>query len=245
MDEAAELANYLPLSFKTPKEHEYIEFLWDAFETNYTHGKYQFAFLAHHMLTMSFVYFNIWQIKRHLAADFDKAMVGFDKDMEKELMTATSPFTFWRVNESAVMRFMKLIGCDNAKIGSYAKLVKDRNATAHCNGNVFYSQQTAMDIKIGEILRIVDEIQTHSAHVIQRCYHKFLLDSNNPDDREYADESDQIREVLIHSNYLSQRDIELCGAYDILQHEELEMHTNAAGIESLHQNLKRQFCSNF
>jgi hypothetical protein len=64
MEEAAELANYLPLSFKTPKEQEYIEFLWEAFETNYTHGKYQFAFLAYHMLTMSFVYFNIWQIKQ-------------------------------------------------------------------------------------------------------------------------------------------------------------------------------------
>ena len=37
--------------------------LWDAFEMNYTNGKYQFAFLAYHMLTMSFVYFNIWQIK--------------------------------------------------------------------------------------------------------------------------------------------------------------------------------------
>jgi len=36
MEEAAELGNYLPLSFKTPKEQEYIEFLWDAFETNYT-----------------------------------------------------------------------------------------------------------------------------------------------------------------------------------------------------------------
>lgn len=39
MDEAVELANYLPLSFKTPKEREYIELPWDAFETNYTHGK--------------------------------------------------------------------------------------------------------------------------------------------------------------------------------------------------------------
>ena len=27
MEEAVELANYLPLSFKTPKEQEYIEFL--------------------------------------------------------------------------------------------------------------------------------------------------------------------------------------------------------------------------
>ncbi len=39
MEEAAELVNYLPLSFKTPKEQACIEFLWDAFETNYTHGK--------------------------------------------------------------------------------------------------------------------------------------------------------------------------------------------------------------
>ena len=73
MEEATELANYLPLSFKTPKEQEYIEFLWDAFETNYSNQKHQFAFLAYHMLTMSFVYFNIWQIKQNRPADFRKA----------------------------------------------------------------------------------------------------------------------------------------------------------------------------
>ena len=41
---------------KSPKEQEYVEFLWDAFETISTHAKYSFAFLAYHMLTMSFVY---------------------------------------------------------------------------------------------------------------------------------------------------------------------------------------------
>jgi len=30
VEEATELADYLPLSFKTPKEQEYIEFLWDT-----------------------------------------------------------------------------------------------------------------------------------------------------------------------------------------------------------------------
>ena len=79
---AAELANYLPLSFKIPKEQEYIEFLWDAFETNTTHGKYQFAFLAYHMLTMSFVYFNIWQIKQTEPKDFAMGLIGFGKDIE-------------------------------------------------------------------------------------------------------------------------------------------------------------------
>lgn len=32
MEEAPNLTNYLPLSFKSPKEQEYIELLWDAFE---------------------------------------------------------------------------------------------------------------------------------------------------------------------------------------------------------------------
>ena len=67
MEEAAELGDYLPLSFNRPNEQDYVTFLWDAFETNYTHGKYQFAFLAYHMLAMSFVYFN------HLADQEDGA----------------------------------------------------------------------------------------------------------------------------------------------------------------------------
>ena len=88
----AELANYLPLSFKTPKEQETIEFLWDAFESNTPHGKYQFAFLAYHMLTMSFVYFNVWQIKQTEPKDFTMGLIGFGKDIEKSLLEATSPF---------------------------------------------------------------------------------------------------------------------------------------------------------
>ena len=238
MEEAAELANYLPLSFKTPKEQEYIEFLWDAFETNYTHGKYQFAFLAYHMLTMSFVYFNIWQIKQTVPSDFEKGLIGFGKDIEKNLLGATSPFVFSSVPERTMLRFLKLIACDNGKIGTYAKLVDDRNDSAHPNGNIFYSEQSALDLKIREILRVVDEIQTHSAPMIQRCYSRFLAESNDPEEREYVDDADQIREVLIHGNYLSQKDIELCAAFDISEHE---MHPNITSIESLHQALQKQY----
>jgi len=238
MEEAAELGNYLPLSFKSPKEQEYIEFLWDAFETNYTHGKYQFAFLAYHMLTMSFVYFEIWQIKQTRAKDFAMAMVGFNKDLERELLDATSPFTFWRVNESSVLRFLKLIGCDNAKVGSYAALVKERNDTAHSNGNIFFSTQAALDSKITEILRVVDEIQTHSKSVIEHCYRKFLIENLDPDEREYPDPSDQIREVLIHGNYLSQRDIDICLAFDV---EVLKDHEGVEDIRALHEALAKEY----
>ncbi len=197
MEDAAELANYLPLSFKT------------------ANGKYQFAFLAYHMLTMSFIYFNIWQIKQTEPKDFAMGLIGFGKDVEKSLLEANSPFVFSTVNERTILRFLKLIACDNGKIGTYAKLVDDRNETAHPNGNIFYSTEAALDVKITEILRVVEEIQHHSKPVIEHCYREFLLQNHDTDEREYPDPADQIREVLIHGNYLSQRDIDVCLAFDL------------------------------
>jgi hypothetical protein len=233
MDQAAELGNYLPLSFKSPKEQEYVEFLWDAFETNYTHGKYQFAFLAYHMLTMSFVYFNIWQVKQTEPKEFAMGLIGLPRD-EKALLEASSPFSFSIVAERTMLRFLKLIGCDNGKIGTYAKLVDDRNDTAHPNGNIFFSTQAALDKKIAEILRVVEEIQTHSKSVIERCYRDFLLQNHDPEEREYPDAADQIREVLIHGNYLSQKDIEICLGFDL---KAVNDDPGIAGIRELHEAL--------
>jgi hypothetical protein len=235
MEEAYELGDYLPLSYKTRSEEEYIAFLWEAFETNYKHGKYQFAFLAYHMLTMSFVYFNIWQIKQTEPSDFAKGLIGFGKDVEKNLLEATSPFVFSTVNERTILRFLKLIACDNAKIGTYVKLVDDRNDTAHPNGNIFFSTPAALDAKIAEILRVVEEIQTHSKPVIERCYRELLLRSADSEEREYPDPADQIREVLIHGNYLSQKDIEICLALDLAP---LKGDEHFPSIEALHQSLR-------
>ena len=240
MEEAAELGNYLPLSFKTPSEQDYIAFLWDAFESNYENKKYQFAFLAYHMLTMSFVYFNIWQIRQALPADFSKGLIGFGKDIEKNLLEATSPFVFSTVNERSILRFLKLIACDNSKIGTYAKLVDDRNESAHPNGNIFYSTEAALGTKITEILRVVAEIQTHSKPVIEHCYREFLLENYDPDESEYSQDRDQIREVLIHKNYLSQKDIEICLGFDlagIADRPEID------NIRTLHETLKSEYGS--
>lgn len=49
---------------------------------------------------------------------------------------------FWdleRGNERSILRVLKFIACDNGKIGTYVKLVDDRNSTAHPNGSIFFS----------------------------------------------------------------------------------------------------------
>ena len=80
-----------------------------------------------------------------------------------------------------------------------------------------------MDIKITEILRVVEEIQAHSKPVIEHCY------------REYPDAKDQIREILIHGNYMSKMDIKLCLAHDL---SDLREHGEVAQIEELHNCLQ-------
>jgi hypothetical protein len=238
MGSAPELTNYLPLSFKKESEREYIKYLWEAFELSYQNGKYQFAFLAYHMLTMSFVYFKIWQIRQNEPLDFEKALIGFSKDTEKDLLGASSPFDFSIVNERSILRLLKLIACDDGMIGRYTKLVDDRNDTAHPNGHIFYSEPNAIGYKITEILRAVEEIQTLSKPVIEHCYRNFLLTYHDTEERAYRDTTDLVRGALIHQNYLSHKDIEICLGFNI---SGLSTFTHYGKIAQLHDALVSEY----
>ena len=46
MANANDILAYLPNSFKTRDEQDYINFLWESYESNYNNGKYPFAFIA-------------------------------------------------------------------------------------------------------------------------------------------------------------------------------------------------------
>lgn len=116
----------------------------------------------------------------------------------------------------------------------------DRNETAHPNGNIFFSTQAAFDAKITEILRVVDEIQTHSRPVIEHCYSDFLLQNHDPEEREYPNATDQIREMLIHGNYLSQKDIEICLGFDVAS---LADQSEIGSIRTLHEALTSAYGS--
>lgn len=235
VDEAIVLAEYLPLSYKTQSEEDYIAFLWDAFTSNYENEKHQFAFFAFHMLTMCVVYFNVWQIRQARPEAFNIALIGFSKEDEKHLLKATSPFTFHKIKEQAIMRVLRLIECDNAQIGNYAKLVQDRNGTAHANGNIYYKDQRTLDLKINDVLKAVEEIQTQSKPVIEESYRRFLEDSTDPEEREYFDEAEQVREILIHGQYFSQRDADICRTSDLSWADD---HEHEHAIRSLHAALQ-------
>ena len=239
MEEALELGDYLPVSYKTRSEGEYIAFLWDAFQSNYTTGKYEFSSLAFHLLYMSFVSFSVWQIRLVREQDFKNALVGFQIESETKLLDADTPFKFYeKMKESQIFRFLKLIGCGNDQVGEFAKFVKRRNKIAHPSGTVFFNDQVTIDAEITEMMREVVNIQQHMRPIIMEVYGRFLMESSNIDEREYANPEEEIEASLIHRNYISQKDIEVCLTHDLAP---LKTETNYPEIQALHQTLRKTY----
>lgn len=215
MDDALPILEYLPSSFREPGEQEYINFLWDAFASNYENEKYQFAMLPFHMLYMSFVYFSVWQIKLMRPKDFENAAI-FVPQKERDILKASTPFTFSVVNERSIFKFLKLIGCEDQHTGSFAKLVDLRNDLAHSNGLINCRDQRSADQRIGEVMRQVCAIQSHMTPLLQECLKRFLVESCAQEgNMQYDNPQDQIKEMLVHEHYFSLKDIEVCRSFNI------------------------------
>ena len=222
MEEFYEIMRYLPASYKSPEEQNYNANLVELFPIAYDAGKYDFALFSCHMLYMSFVFFSLWQIKKALPNEFASSMVGFQKDEETRISNAQTPYVFSSIKEKTVFRFFKLLGCKNEAIGKFAKLVDYRNDIAHPNGIIQCKEQKDADFRLSEVLAQMKAIQLCMIPVIHSCLREFLLSSGNPDTREYPDPTDQIREILIHANYFSEKDIEACLSFDISELAECE-----------------------
>src|SRR5690606_6991051 len=218
MDAALEIHDYLPLAYPSAGEGEYIGFVWEAFESNYVAGKYQFAMLAFHMLYMSYVYFSVWQIKQAKPEAFTHAVLFQQK--EKELLTASSPFTFSEINERSIFKFLRLAGCENQHIGKSQKLVDQRNESAHPNGNIFFSDQATADQRLEEVMQQIRGIQTHIPSALPPGPLPLLRDSANPGQRESADSQVHVEMNFLHKHYLSRKDIEACLACDLSEFDD-------------------------
>ena len=230
--------DYLPSSYETPDEQNYIEFLWSSFESNYESEKYQFAFLCYHLLFMSSIYFKILQIKKIQPANFKKVLIGTNKNIEKTFLNATSAFTFSEMKERSIFRFFKLIGCSDSEIGRFSKLVDDRNDVAHPNGNVFYKEQEILDRKITEINSSLNIIQLKFNKLILKQFKKFLLDYNNSDNWEITDFTEQINKMLIQRNHFSKQDFDMCLNYDVF---ELKKNKDFSSILRFFLQIKSKF----
>jgi hypothetical protein len=230
IDDAQRIFDYLPQEYKTKTESDYIDFLWDAFSVNYEKEKYQFAYIAYHMLFMCFIYFQLSKIYKNKPDDLKNIMLFTDKayqeienherkNNQSSDPISFDPFNFSKENERTIMGLFLSIGCDREIIKKMKSLVNMRNGIAHSNGNIFFRSLENIDEKIEEILNCMDCIQQNCIPIIIICTEKFIIEGTNTEEREFPDEENQVREIFVRGNYLSMKDINIAKKYDIQVYE--------------------------
>jgi len=253
IEDAQRIFDYLPQEYKTQAESDYLAFLWDAFSVNYEKEKYQFAYIAYHMLFMCFVYFQLAKIYLNKPDEIKKILFFTGKaqtaidNYERKLKEAIekklpiphfNPFTLADEYERSIIGLFISIGCDRETIKRIKNIVDERNDIAHSNGNINFSNQYSIDVKIDEIVECIECIQENSNSIIKRCTEKFLLESANPDEREFPDEENQVREIFVRGNYLSSKDIQCASQNDISSYSS---ETRFATMEKLHLKLQEMY----
>jgi len=222
IEDAQRIFDYLPVEYKTQIESGYVDFLWDAFTTTYENQKYQFAYIAYHMLFMCFVYFQLTKIYLNIPEDIKKVLIFTGKaqsavdnyeqklkeaEAKKQTASHFDPFSLSGENERTIVGLFVSIGCDRNTIKRLRDLVDERNSVAHSNGNINFSVQSSLDEKIDEIIDCIDHIHQNTLSTIIDCVKRFLVESSNPEENEYSLAEDQVREIFIRKNYLSTLDL--------------------------------------
>lgn len=228
MEDHSRINGHLPVF----GEREYTARLYNAFEANYASGVYQFAFLAYYMLLMSFVSFKIWQVNRSLSG-----RATLSKTLQKHLRGGKPPLTLDTGNATinrSVLKFIESI----LPTSTLAFLMRFRNSIVHANGNIRMTTPDVFDQVFAEIWEVINGIQRSIKPTIEIRYFNFLLDSRNPEEREHIEDEDQINEVLIRENHLSEQDIAYCVGYNIAI---LMEHQGFDEMKSLHETLLRLY----
>lgn len=226
MEDAPVIFEYLPRESRSPDEAKYLEFLWDSFHTNYLNDKYQFAFLAFHMLYMCYVYEVVWKIQTNLREEFNKSLAIYDnQEITKKLLKVTAPIGFGEQKEKFMFRFLKLLGATNDDIGRWSKTVDSRNTAAHPNGVISFSDNVSLDKQISMTIDYVNDIHKTTYPILDRLLHSFLKGSWNIENNSYSSLEEEISQNFIAKHHLSAADVMHLHYFDLTQLSDHEHYT--------------------
>lgn len=134
---------FLPLNYSSSTESEYVFFWWDAYVKNVEQGNYHVAFLAFHMLYMTAIYFMLYRISKIYRLSYEHSLFHMALDDEVHYLGINSAFSFSKMNEKGVFRFLKIAGADHALIKEVSRFIEDRNNAAHAKGAIFFKNNLA------------------------------------------------------------------------------------------------------
>ena len=78
---------------------------------------------------------NLRQPRKAWPENAEIVLIGIGNDFEQNLVDVTSSFVFSTWPKHKTLGLLKVIACDNAKIGTFNKVVINRDETEHPGAN--------------------------------------------------------------------------------------------------------------
>ena len=241
-EEASKILDYIPYTAKTQEEIDYFAFLWKSFCSNYDSESYQFAFLSYHLLFMCAVYTLLAKVRIFDRTSFIKGMSLCNSEDQKEIIQSDSIFIFSLLHERTIFQLFSLIGCSAEEIKKCKCLIDDRNDIAHANGRILFNSREAIAEKIEDMNSCLEMLTSRLEPLVLLKIKEFLLNSIDPELREFEEDNEQFEQILVKSNYLSRRDV--YGGVAKLDINVFDGNSKFGEIKLLFDKLKERYSDN-
>lgn len=195
--------NYLPIKFADDEANYFLKYLEETYLENIRNQKYQFAFMAFHMLYMTFCYKTKWFLKTQNNLKINQILKDYIAKRDKRAFFNVL-FDLARFSEKEI--FDSLLGSlkgfnsndiDNCKIH-----VTKRNHCAHASGKIEYNKEDISYI-ISDELKYIERMQSKIKPDLIEFFEKF---SNDNWKKSFI--GGDIENVFTNNN-ISRKDLEL------------------------------------
>ena len=196
-----QIRKYLPIEFAEQETNEFVDYLFSAYLENIRTEKYQFSFMAFHMLYMSYIFKVKWFLKEQGDEQINEYLTNLSKDKGKDVVFNTL-FDLSQNSESTTIdKLLKALSFHVNDIGTCKHFVEVRNKCAHASGKIYYKRSNQIEHFISEEIENIKAIQSKTKPQLKITLQKFIDDFWEENWIEGC-----VNEWIV-SNYLSEQDV--------------------------------------
>lgn len=130
---------YLPINFGDDENNQYRQYLMDTFIENCVNEKYQFALMAYHMMFMSFLYKEFWELKNFSYSKVERLCLANGKFKDINSIFDASIIA----EQTVIDQYLSIFSWHINKKNKVKGFVDTRDACAHASGFIQYQKDGA------------------------------------------------------------------------------------------------------
>jgi len=179
MDEYMDkILNYLPIEFADDESNVFVKYLEETYLENVRNQKYQFAFIAFHMLYMTFCYKTKWFLKTQNNKLINQTLQKYITTHKNAFFNVLFDLSRFKEKETFESLLNSLRGFNSNDVDNCKIHVTKRNHCSHDSGKIEYKEND-IDYFISDEIKYVEKIQNKIQPDLLNFFESFLNDNWN------------------------------------------------------------------